>query len=472
MDTDKEEEAQIVADQQQIEAKADQVEEAIDNTVEPDPQDTVPSVKVNGSPTIAAETAISMAQEFDEVVVITCHGCKYTRDAAVEINNLFISLLETARTGTTANVPVITNFGPPNIPSVLKRINERVKQTHSGTPTTLQDVYDIVGKHTGGSYHPVEAFFAEGSEFVFLTPTPEATARGHFEIHEARLFGTGCVLRHSGIFKLDQDGEVEDITFNFGLEPKPVARYQTPTKNCNQNIGHRSHKAKLQDLIDRSRKEVVKIRDALKSITSYQQANQLTLSPDEKALIDKRIKRYNRFLKRYLGDIKFLNYKLEHYGYIESGSHQKYDPNLLADKNVKLSYILNHPYFKKDGTRYLVLLHVCKVTCDQTSASAATDQGLFLPDENDNPLRRTGSLQSPTVGRVSFGKGKKGVTQEPGSNRVTPYIGGNLNRRKSGSKKKKARTRAARAVTQTTRNRTKKRGTRNKNNNTNKRRKN
>ena len=125
---------------------------------------------------------------------------------------------------------------------------------------------------------------------------------------------------------------------------------------------------------------------------------------------------------------------------------------------VLLSDILNHSYFT-NGKKYLVILHVCKVSCNYSPTQGA--------------LKRTRSFQSPDLIRASF-NAAHGLTLEPfieePSKKIALTIGGgNLNRRKSGSKKKKARTRA---VNRKKRNRTKKRGTRNNNNNTNKRRKN
>lgn len=468
----------IVTDQQVLETNAAIVEKDVDDSVTPDIQvqdDTVGSVMMKST---EVESAIDLNQSFDEVIVITCHGCKFTRDAGVKISNLNISLLETARTGKTAGVAVITGFGPPNIPAVLKKIDQHAKQAHPGTHhTTLKDVYDVVVKHTGGTYHKEEAFFAEGSEFVFLTPTRDAVSKNYFEIHEARLFGTGCKLRHSGIFRLDQDGEVEDITFELGLTPKTKMRYRHPTKNCNENIDDDSKKKKIQYLIDISEKELAKII-AQKLKFNALQATQL--SPDQKAWLDKSMKRLKRLSTRYKGDIDFLQYKLLPYGHIESGSHKKRISNMLDDEVVKLSDILNHSYFagKNKNKKYLVILHVCKVTCDQAESSQ------LMPDADDSTLKRSRSFPTKTLNRGSFTEDGTGFTlepfiEEPSSSSKRLAVGnenaggGNLNKRKSGSKKKRARTRA---VNRKKRNRTKKRGTRNKNknnnNNTNKRRKN
>jgi hypothetical protein len=478
----------IVTDQQALETKAASVEKGVDDSVTPDIQDdTVGSVKVDESTSTASgmmkstkvEGAINPDQTFDEVIVITCHGCKFTRDDGVKISNLNISLLETARTGKTAGVAVITRFGPPNIPAVLKKIDQRAKQTHPGTPVTLKDVYDVVVKHTGNTYHKEEAFFAKDSEFVFLTPTRAAVTAGHFEIHEARLFGTGCKLRHSGIFRLDQDGEVEDITFELGLTPKTKMRYKHPTKNCNENIDDASKK-NIQGLIDISEIELAKIIAQNLKLNALQATQATQLLPDQKAWLDKSMKRLKRLSTRYRGDIDFLQYNLLPYGHIESGSHKKRISNMLDEEVVKLSDILNHSYFagKNQNKKYLVILHVCKVTCDQAAAASASASSQLMPDENDS-IQRTRSLLTNTLTRGSFRDGT-GITlepfiEEPSSSKrlaVENVKGGNLNRRKSGSKNKRARAaRAARAVyavTRTKRNRQKKRrGTRNKNNNNN-----
>jgi hypothetical protein len=467
----------IVANQAQIEAKAAEVEISVDSTVAPDPQDDkVGSVKVDNDTTTsttlpltttAAAASIDLTQTFDEVVVITCHGCKEIDEPPVRITNLNVSLLETARTGTTAAASTITGFGPPNIPSVLKRINEHVKQSHPGTPTTLKDVYDVVAKHTGNTYHKTEAFFAEGSQFVFLTPTVYSARKGYFEIHEAQLFGTGCRLRHSGIFALDQDGQVQDITFNLGLTPNTQVRYTSKTKNCNDNTIRYKTSGMVQKLVNITISEMTKVKAQIIKLTG-QKKNQLT--PDQIVWVDKRINILTRLLMRYDGDLQYLQYKLQPYGYIESGSHVKYFAGISMveqDKTVRLSDILNHHYFSIPNKKYLVILHVCKVSCGYSRAQGTPE--------------RTRSFQSDTVDRLSFNADSLMIVDEPYDpipkpnppvRALNPYGGGNLNRRKSGSKKKKAR--AAHAVTRTKRNRQKKRrGTRNKNNNnTNKRRKN
>ena len=457
--------AQQQQQQQQIVAAieaAAEVEVSVDSTVAPDIQaDPVGSVNAESDTTASGimkstevEVAINLDQTFDEVVVIICHGCKETNKSAVKITNLNISLLETARTGTTAAASTITGFGPPNIPSVLKRI----KQQHPMTPhATLKDVYDVVVKHTGNTYHKEEAFFAEGSEFVFLTPTSDAVKAGYFEIHEARLFGTGCKLRHSGIFALDQDGQVEDITFELGLAPNTqVQQYKSKKKNCNDNIT-RKRRVMVEQLIAKTIDEMTKVETQIIRLESHK--NPL-LSPDAIVLADKRIDILRRLLRRYEGDLQFLQYKLQPNGYIESGSHVKhFDGIPMGNQDtVLLSDILNHSYFT-NGKKYLVILHVCKVSCNYSPTQGA--------------LKRTRSFQSPDLIRASF-NAAHGLTLEPfieePSKKIALTIGGgNLNRRKSGSKKKKARTRA---VNRKKRNRTKKRGTRNNNNNTNKRRKN
>ena len=452
-------------DQDQIEATAARVKANVDSTVAPDIQDdTVGSVNAESDTTASGimkstevEGAINLDQTFDEVVVIICHGCKETNKSAVKITNLNISLLETARTGTTAAASTITGFGPPNIPSVLKRIDQYVNQQHPGTPVTLKDVYDVVVTHTGDTHHKTEAFFAEDSEFVFLTPTSDAVIAGHFEIHEAQLFGTGCRLRHSGIFALDQDGQVKDITFELGLAPNTqVQQYKSKKKNCNDNIIKSKTSGMVQQLVNITRTEMTKVETQIRKLNSHK-TNTL-LSPADIVLAEKRINILTQLLRRYEGDLQFLLYKLQPYGYIQSGSHVKHIPGIPMDEpdiTVRLSDILNHSYFSHTpNKKYLVILHVCKVSCDYSPTQGA--------------LKRTDSYQTETLKRGSFDEGR-GLTYEPHKkfHKVSPG-GGNLNKRKSGSKKKKARTRA---VTRTKRNRTKKRGTRN-NNNTNKRRKN
>lgn len=450
-------------DQDQIEATAARVEANVDSTVAPDIQDdTVGSVNAESDTTASGimkstevEGAINLDQTFDEVVVIICHGCKETNKSAVKITNLNISLLETARTGTTAAASTITGFGPPNIPSVLKRIDQYVNQQHPGTPVTLKDVYDVVVTHTGNTYHKTEAFFAEGSEFVFLTPTPDAVIAGHFEIHEAQLFGTGCKLRHSGIFALDQDGQVEDITLKLDLTPKTQVQYKSKKKNCNDNITPK-RRGMVKMLIDTTIDEMTKVETQIIRLESHKKT---LLSPDDIVLADKRIDILRRLLRRYAGDLQFLQYKFKPHGYIESGSHVKHfdgSPMENQDNTVLLSDILNHSYFIT-SKKYLVILHVCKVSCD------------YSPTQG--PLQRTLSHQSKSVKRTVFSTNMEMTDDEPFDKKKPklPIGGGNLNKRKSGSKKKKARTRA---VNRKKRNRTKKRGTRNKNNNTNKRRKN
>jgi hypothetical protein len=363
---------------------------------------------------------------FDKTILITCHGCK-TSDEVI-INNTNISLLETTRNGTVASTSIISeNFGPPNVPSIVKKIGNGAK---------LKTVIDVIKTHTGNTFSTDEPFFSVNSEFVLSTPTSYAVNQSNnFKIHDAKLFLTGCRLRHSGIFALDQDDEVEDIGWKLDLTQPEVMRSRDPVPECSGNAAH----IHLYDpMIERYEQYNSFILDKIKELAK-QNLN------DKNRLITRLKNLYRRNVK----DISHLRYHMNGNGYIETGSHAKKIMR-LSNNDVLLSDILNHSYFKKDGnTSYLVILHVCRVPCNRKPG---------------DKLQRTPSFTHDSLARQVF------------SRAIGPYGGGNLDRRKSGSKKKRARAaRAARAVTtRTKRNRTKKRGTRNKNNNnnTNKRRKN
>jgi hypothetical protein len=391
--------------------------------------DTIESVKPKTDITLTEQSVDDdqiVGQIFNEVVFVISHGCNTTD--VVDINNPKISLLATARNGTTAKTPSITRFGPPNIPSILKKIGRR-------DTLTLGEVVKVVKQYTGHAFSPNEAFFSEGTEFVILTPTVETR---HFQIHDAKLFQAGCKIRHSGIFALGDDGEVEDITPQFGLIKNPNPKIINHT--CNSNLADQ-----------KAYHGLIKNCEQHNGIIQHQRVNyerelqnNKTLTDEQKKWLTKNIKRLDRLRSRNDDDIAYLKYKLTS-GHVESGSH--IDPGRPV---VLLSNILNHSYFKKDGTAYLVILHVCKVPCDQRA-----------------PFMRIDSFGNANAMRHSF-SAATGLTRESHSRDETTAVhfrrdrsrspsqrsGGNRNRRKSSFKKKKMHN-TSRAVGRKKRSRTK-----------------
>jgi hypothetical protein len=423
----------IVRDQQNIETTAEAISNFIDNEFLPE----IESVKT-GNASIDPPT---VDQRIDTIVVVTCHGCKLNPNKVVKINNPNISLLETARQGTMATTPTITRFGPPNVPSILKKI---------GRNTTLSAVISVVQTHTGGTFSPDESFFSADTQFVVLTPTSTSTP---FEIYDAKLFQTGCKIRHSGIFALDDDGEVEDITSQLGLvEKNPPEQIR---HKCNMNLANRDLYPALIKSCEQHNSNILEQR--AKSERELQ--NNKALNLGQKEWFRKNIKRLGRLQSLNDDDIAYLKYKLTD-GHVETGSHTTSDP---ARSDVLLSDILNHAFFKKDGTKYLVILHVCKVPCGQRGPfvransldrdSANVDKCSFskstFPTWEESGSRGDDSWSRGDSGRSQDGRRARSMTP--------PKLvgeGGNLNRRKSGSKKKKMHTRA---VARKKRNRTKKR---------------
>lgn len=409
---------------QAIEANAEVVSNDVNRATAIPPEnenDTIESVKIDNTLTKRTVDEI-VNQRIKNVTVVTCHGCNTNR--VVDINNPNVSLLATARNGTTARTPSITRFGPPNIPSILKKIGRTAT-------LTLGDVANVIKTYTGHAFSPTEAFFSEGTEFVLLTPT---IGTSHFQIHDAKLFQAGCKIRYSGIFALDDDDEVEDITPQFGLVKNPnptIINHTCNNKLADPNMYHRliENCKKHNDIIQRQR---AKYESKLK--------NNKTLTDEQKEWLTKNIKRLDRLRSRNDDDIAYLNYKLTS-GHVESGSHSHSDPTRSV---VFLSDILNHEYFKKDGT-HLVILHVCKVPCDQrpphlgrmASFNAANTDKLVFTNQSDETHRdRRSRSRSPLPNPQG--------------------VGGNLNRRKSSFKRKKMHN-TSRAVGRKKRSRTKKR---------------
>jgi hypothetical protein len=300
-----------------------------------------------------------------EKKLLTCHGCKVAGQYFELKRN--VTVIECSRLGYSSANPRVYKGTVIDTRMLLKKMHGA---------KTFKDAIDIVGS----SIVPKDdSSVPKGTTFE-LSKRSRAVARtARFEgqpilMQESRLFLRGCLNDYEGIYKLDERGEIVDVTQSeYGLSVKADAdrRPEKDFKACSQS--DELNEIELKDKEDTNQRyydELLKhhftergrILAHIEKLKSLREAcvrdEEISRSPHpQKPLVESKIQEYTKKLENVGTKIQTIE-NMKKYLIIDGKYHYPEKPYVL------LSDILNN-LNTKHGT--LFIIKVCKNICGQGS---------------------------------------------------------------------------------------------------------
>jgi hypothetical protein len=372
-----------------------------------------------------------------EKKLLTCHGCKVKGEYFELKKN--VTVIECSRLGYSSSNPKIYKGTVIDTRMLLKKMNDAV---------TFQDAIGVVRSSIvpkNDSIVSKEATF----ELSKRSRAVARTARLEGEpilMQESRIFLRGCLNEYEGIYKLDERGEIVDVTqSDYGLRVRIDRHPKKDFKACSQSdelneielkdkeeMNKKYYKALLEKHITERDSIQAHIQKLVKLHESCLRDEEIHRSPHpQKTLVESKIQEYTKKLenmeRKIISIINITEYLIVDGNYYYPG--QPY---------VLLSDILNHPA-TKDGT--LFILKVCKNICGEGSKihgetrKRRHKKNKELPQElrrirshDDDPGARSSSrVVKQEIGDIS--SNSSGKSSSSGRKRSNSIGGGKIARR-------------------------------------------
>ena len=295
--------------------------------------------------------------------LLTCHGCKVAGEYFELKNN--VTIIECSRLGYSSTNPRVYRGSVIDTRMLLKKMNDAV---------TFQDAIDKVRS----SIVPKdESSVSKGATFELSKGSRAVSRTGRFVgqpilMQESKIFLRGCLNEYEGIYQLDSEGEIVDISESvYGLRVRVDRHPKKNFKSCSQSdelndaelkdkeeMNTKYYEALLQKhIIERNNiqahiQKLVTLRDSC-----LRDEEILKESHPQKPLVESKIQEYTKKLENMERKIISIRNITEYL--IVDGKYF-----LPGRPYVYLSDILNHPA-TRDGT--LFILKVCKNICGQDS---------------------------------------------------------------------------------------------------------
>lgn len=297
--------------------------------------------------------------------LLTCHGCKVKGEYFELKNN--VTVIECSRLGYSSSNPIVYRGTVIDTRTLLKKMNGA---------TTFQDAIDVVRS----SIVPKnESGVSKGASFELSKYSIAVARTAKYEgmpilMQESRLFLRGCLNDYEGIYKLDESGEIVDVTQSeYGLSVKeykdrrPVKDFKACSKSDELNEIELKDKEDTNqryydELIRKHNIERDRIRDHIEKLIGLRESclkdEQIRKSPHpQKPIVESKIEEYMKKLENIEKKIQTIE-NIKKYLIIDGKYYYPGQPYVL------LSDILNHPA-TKPGT--LFILKVCKNICGEGS---------------------------------------------------------------------------------------------------------
>jgi hypothetical protein len=317
--------------------------------------------------------------------LLTCHGCKVKGEYFELKNN--VTVIECSRLGYSSSNPIVYRGTVIDTRTLLKKMNGA---------TTFQDAIDVVRS----SIVPKnESGVSKGASFELSKDSRAVARTAKYEgmpilMQESRLFLRGCLNDYEGIYKLDESGEIVDVTQSeYGLSVKeykdrrPVKDFKACSKSDELN------EIELKDKEDTNqryydeliRKHIIerdRIRAHIEKLIGLRESclkdEQIHKSPHpQKPIVESKIEEYMKKLENIEKKIQTIE-NIKKYLIIDGKYYYPGRPYVL------LSDILNHPA-TKPGT--LFILKVCKNICGETSKTHGESKERRRKKENEGLQR-------------------------------------------------------------------------------------
>jgi hypothetical protein len=317
--------------------------------------------------------------------LLTCHGCKVKGEYFELKNN--VTVIECSRLGYSSSNPIVYRGTVIDTRTLLKKMNGA---------TTFQDAIDVVRS----SIVPKnESGVSKGASFELSKDSRAVARTAKYEgmpilMQESRLFLRGCLNDYEGIYKLDESGEIVDVTQSeYGLSVKeykdrrPVKDFKACSKSDELN------EIELKDKEDTNqryydeliRKHIIerdRIRAHIEKLIGLRESclkdEQIHKSPHpQKPIVESKIEEYMKNLENIEKKIQTIE-NIKKYLIIDGKYYYRGGPYVL------LSDILNHPA-TNPGT--LFILKVCKNICGETSKTHGESKERRRKKENEGLQR-------------------------------------------------------------------------------------
>jgi hypothetical protein len=304
--------------------------------------------------------------EIGDKKLLTGHGCKVEGEY-FELNENVTAVIETSRLGYSSTNPRVYH-------GTLIDTRMLLKKMHGAR--TFNDAIDVVRS----SIVPKdESSVPKGATFE-LSKGSRAVARtarfqgGPILMQESRIFLRGCLNDYEGIYKLDERGEIVDVTQSeYGLSVKPDAS-RHPFKNfkaCSHSDElneielkdkEETNQRYYDELIRKHIIERERIRAHIEKLIGLREAcvrdeGIHRLPHPQKPVVESKIEEYMKNLENIERKIQTIE-NIKKYLIVDGKYYYPGQPYVL------LSHILNHPS-NKPGT--LFILKVCKNICGEGS---------------------------------------------------------------------------------------------------------
>ena len=364
------------------------------------------------------------AAEIGDKKLLTGHGCKVEGEYFELKNN--VTVIECSRLGYSSMNPRVYKGTVIDTRTLLKKMHDA---------RTFNDAIDVVRS----SIVPKdESGVSKGASFELSKDSRAVARTAKYEgmpilMQESRLFLRGCLNDYEGIYKLDERGEIVDVTQSeYGLSVKadkdrrPVTNFKACSHSDELNEIELKDKEETNqryydELIrkhiierDRIRAHIEKLLGLRESCIRDEERFQ---SPHpQKPIVESKIEEYMKNLENIETKIQTIE-NIKKYLIIDGKYYYPGQPYVL------LSDILNHPA-TTPGT--LFILKVCKNICGKTSKTHGEPKERRRQKKKELPegLRRIrshdldpGSLSSRRVARQEIGSRSSNSSSSKSSGR-------------------------------------------------------
>lgn len=304
--------------------------------------------------------------------LLTCHGCK-VKGKYFELKNN-VTVIECSRLGYSSTNPRVYKGNVIDTRTLLKKMHGA---------RTFQEAVNKIGE----SIVPKdESSVPKGASFELSKGTRAVARTARYEgekirMQESRLFLRGCLNEFEGIYKLDERGEIVDITQSeYGLVVKsdedrhPVKDFKACSHSQEVNAIELADKEEMynkfyDELLAHHLTERGRIQAHIQKLLGHREAcikdEEIHRLPHpQRSLVERKIEEYTRNLEIMETKIQTIE-NIKKYLIIDG---KYYYPR---QRYVLLSDILNHPS-TRPGT--LFILKVCKNICNTTSKVHGEDR--------------------------------------------------------------------------------------------------
>ena len=320
--------------------------------------------------------------------LLTCHGCKVKGEYFELKNN--VTVIECSRLGYSSSNPIVYRGTVIDTRTLLKKMNGA---------TTFQDAIDVVRS----SIVPKnESGVSKGASFELSKDSRAVARTAKYEgmpilMQESRLFLRGCLNDYEGIYKLDESGEIVDVTQSeYGLSVKeykdrrPVKDFKACSKSDELNEIELKDKEDTNqryydELIRKHNIERDRIHAHIEKLIGLRESclideKRVKLPHPQKPIVESKIEEYKKKLENIEKKIQTIG-NIKKYLIIDGKYYYQGRPYVL------LSDILNHP---ATNPRTLFILKVCKNICGETSKTHGESNKIRRKKERGLPegLRR------------------------------------------------------------------------------------